>query len=282
MARIVSSDYATAAEGFYQAGRLAQAGGEPYDDPKSATNPNNAVAWDQSFKTNASLIGSPYTNSYGAVLYHWYFGWKDMAAGWPNRGWQYSLMRIDRMPPVSSTEGERVTRLQWLCWLYTNAWQGILSSPYPPGDSPEAEKVLTPAEIDWELTQGSADRKGGHAAQQGYREPADAGIPGKGAIAPAPAPAADGSPYAGYDNAAVVRYDARQRQQLADWLSQMGLGRGGRGRALPGLGSYGGGNLGFSGGLNLGGSPGGRRRGRPYFGSGGLTNIWPLFGMDRP
>lgn len=232
--RKVQRDYNFAATDFYLAGRTAQAAGEDRDNNASPSNPNNAAAWEQSYKTDPALTGDPLAAKYGAVDYHYWFGWDDAKAGWPDRTWQASLSRGAYRPPINF-DGKTRTRLWWLYWLYTSSWMGSIGPTYTAGSLLGAEDFLTPLEIQWEIEQARKDKAAGTTPPLfGYREPGDAGVPAKGAP-PVPVtkpPERERDPdelYPGYDVEAVRRY--RRRSVLP--FGGIGFGRRGLADILP-------------------------------------------------
>lgn len=207
--RSVPHDYDAAAKVFYETGRAARVAGEPRDSSASATNPNNPAAWLQSFRSDPALITGDLVRRYGAVEIWWWRGYDDVTHEWPDRGWRYSIDKGYNSAPINfdGTDATR-GRLYFLRWVYVFGWKDPSNTSYGRGKlNPvdDALRVLTREEIDWELEQGQADRRNRITPPlEGYRDPASAGIPPKGA-SPPPVVASNENryPYRGYNWRAV-------------------------------------------------------------------------------
>lgn len=217
MARSVPHDYDLAAQAFYAAGRAAFAAGEPRESNTSATNPNNAAAWDQSFRSDVALTGSPLARQYGPVEMHWWAGYDDARSAWFDRGWRYSIAKGYASPPINS-DGTMATRgrLYHLRYVYTFIWKDPSNAGWGRGKSnpdPDGLNYLTQDEIDWEIDRARQDRLGGTTQpQEGYVDPSTAGLPQKGAVSvPTTAATPYQYPYAGYNWAAVQQAQRQGR-----------------------------------------------------------------------
>lgn len=192
--RKVSNSYATAADTFYAAGRDAYVKGHDRTDTKSPSNPNNPLAWDQSFRRELSLTNgsdalasiaprlsraladrlkvltdrNPGSPIYGPVENHYYAGFDDAASDWTDRGWLSSQMwvrlRLETLPE------QEMLRAGYQVSYYIRGWNGTRTE-YRAGEDLPAEKYLSPQEINAQIDAGGADRKSGNgSAEAGYRE----------------------------------------------------------------------------------------------------------------
>lgn len=156
MPRTLTS-YEQAATEFYSQGRMAQRAGEPRENGPS--NPDNPAVWDQSWK-NPPVSNDPLANSYGAVWVHFYFGWDDARANWPDRGWRNSMSRgwVALVPPGAGVGANQASRLRY---LYVLAWSRTREdSTWSPGDGSGyayPEVGISPAAASWEMNQAKSD-----------------------------------------------------------------------------------------------------------------------------
>lgn len=160
-AKTLPPTYAAAAEALYSGGRAARAAGQQRTDPNATDHPDNAAAWDQSYKANPIYAdqAGPKGGHYGPVALHWFFGWDDQDAGWPNRGWAYSISR----GAVTNFGFDGIQRFRDvnLANLYSLGWTKY-QEDWTHTAIPAREGV-SEIEARWEFEQGQQDRKNGQS-----------------------------------------------------------------------------------------------------------------------